>query len=77
MLGSAAGCRNAADGRKDKHLKMDGVFWFRLIAEFAELKISPPSVFWEALCRVTAPSPAPLPDRGEDAGFVPRTNWWL
>lgn len=77
MLGSAAGCRNAADGRKDKHLKMDGVFWFGLIAEFAELKISPPSVFWEALCRVTAPSPAPLPDRGEDAGFVPRTNWWL
>lgn len=54
---------------------MDRVFWFRLIAEFAELKISPLSVFWEALCRVTAPSPVPLPDWGEDTGFMPCVNW--
>ncbi|XP_071616371.1 uncharacterized protein [Heliangelus exortis] len=39
-----------SDGRKDKHGKMDGVLWFRLIAEFSELRMSPLSVFWEALC---------------------------
>lgn len=56
---------------------MDRVFWFRLITEFAELGINPLSVFWEALCRVTAPSSARLPDRSEDAGFVPCVNWWF
>lgn len=54
--GSAACCRNAADGRKDKHGKMDWVFWFSLITEFTELHISPPGIFWELLCWVTAPS---------------------